>query len=103
MDRVPVGSPGEWLGGRDSNPDTQIQSPIEALDPQQDQALRLAEFGELQQDPQRGRNAAEWNFEEDTLPMVSFSKFIRPEKPRSGLITERDLEQQKLSTSASKL
>jgi hypothetical protein len=59
----------QWLGGRDSNPDTQLQSLSEPPAPQQDQALSPAKHGQLRQNPQYSRNK---NFEvdaaEDTLP-----------------------------------
>jgi hypothetical protein len=46
----------DWLGGRDSNPDTQIQSPSESEANQQDQRLNLAKRGQLRQNPQCSRN-----------------------------------------------
>src|SRR5579863_10482161 len=46
----------EWLGGRDSNPDTQIQSLISPVDSKGNQQLRSAKRGKVRQNPQRGRN-----------------------------------------------
>jgi hypothetical protein len=46
----------EWLGGRDSNPDTQIQSPFGASDSEGNQSLGSANHGEVRQDPQHHRN-----------------------------------------------
>jgi hypothetical protein len=57
-----------WLGGRDSNPDTQIQSSIEVLPNQQDQALTAADLEHVGQNPQYSRNKDYFDFEEDTLP-----------------------------------
>jgi hypothetical protein len=58
----------KWLGGRDSNPDTQIQSPNKYLSFQQDQALSGADLEQLRQNPQHGRNDDWCPSEEDTLP-----------------------------------
>ena len=82
---------GYWLGRRDSNPDTQIQSPFEVRTPQSDQQYTTVDHGELRQSPQCTRNAYAgeneagepplaalrfwsgfarrgFDFEEDTLP-----------------------------------
>ena len=48
--------PNEWLGGRDSNPDTQIQSLISPVDSKGNQQLRSANRGRVRQNPQRRRN-----------------------------------------------
>jgi len=45
----------EWLGGRDSNPDTQIQSLISPPDSKANQQLRSAKRGRVRQNPQRRR------------------------------------------------
>jgi hypothetical protein len=45
-----------WLGRRDSNPDTQIQSPSEPESNQQNQQLSPADSGKVRQNPQRRRN-----------------------------------------------
>jgi hypothetical protein len=45
-----------WLGGRDSNPDTQIQSLISPVDFKQNQQLNSANRGRVRQNPQRRRN-----------------------------------------------
>jgi len=76
----------EWLGRRDSNPDTQIQSPLNAPTAQLNQQHSAANQGEVGQNPQHGRNTEmdlkegidllptatfnhlEFDFEEDTLP-----------------------------------
>jgi hypothetical protein len=57
-----------WLGGRDSNPDTQIQSPFEAHENKADQQLSSANLGEVRQNPQQCRNELALDWEEDTLP-----------------------------------
>jgi hypothetical protein len=57
----------EWLGRRDSNPDTQIQSLFQVEADQSDQQLNLAKAGEIRQNPQHGRNK-DFDFEEETLP-----------------------------------
>jgi hypothetical protein len=46
----------EWLGGRDSNPDTQIQSLISPTDSKGNQQLTSADRGRALQTPQRRRN-----------------------------------------------
>ncbi len=46
----------EWLGRRDSNPDTQIQSSFEAQAAQWNQELSSANCGEVRQNPQCRRN-----------------------------------------------
>jgi hypothetical protein len=46
----------EWLGGRDSNPDTQIQSLSEDREGTGNQQLGPAECGEGRQNPQDSRN-----------------------------------------------
>jgi hypothetical protein len=46
----------EWLGRRDSNPDTQIQSSLQPQAAQQDQGLNPAKSGEVRQNPQYRRN-----------------------------------------------
>jgi hypothetical protein len=78
----------EWLGRRDSNPDTQIQSSLDVLAAQSNEQVSSANCGEVEQNPQHSRNAearsedaakettlmhpahssAEFDFEEDTLP-----------------------------------
>ena len=76
-----------WLGRRDSNPDTQIQSSLKSAPAQSDQQLSPANLGEVGQNPQHARDAgadlveiprrprleapsrpADFDFEEDTLP-----------------------------------
>jgi hypothetical protein len=46
----------EWLGRRDSNPDTQIQSPYQSEPAQQNQQGTAAKIGEVRQQAQYGRN-----------------------------------------------
>ena len=46
----------EWLGGRDSNPDTQIQSLISPTDSEGNQQLESETRGRVRQNPQRRRN-----------------------------------------------
>jgi hypothetical protein len=48
----------EWLGGRDSNPDTQIQSLSKGEANKQDQQLRPAKRGKGWQNPQDSRKRA---------------------------------------------
>jgi hypothetical protein len=50
------GSPNLWLGARDSNPDTQIQSSLGLQANPQDQRLSPAKWRELRQNPQYSRN-----------------------------------------------
>ena len=57
-----------WLGGRDSNPDTQIQSPLGPAENETDQQLGSANLGEVRQNPQQCRNELALDWEEDTLP-----------------------------------
>ena len=45
-----------WLGGRDSNPDTQIQTPSQGESDQWNQGGALAEFAEAGQNAQYSRN-----------------------------------------------
>jgi len=45
-----------WLGRRDSNPDTQIQSSSKDESAQSDQKVSSANQGEVGQNPQHGRN-----------------------------------------------
>ena len=45
-----------WLGGRDSNPDTQIQSLSNDGHDIEDKGLSSAERGKVRQNPQYGRN-----------------------------------------------
>jgi hypothetical protein len=45
-----------WLGGRDSNPDTQIQSSLEGPSGQYNQGVSSADQGQVRQNPQHGRN-----------------------------------------------
>src|SRR5438105_6210231 len=45
-----------WLGGRDSNPDTQIQSSLQGAEGKEDQRLEPADQGEPRQNAQRRRN-----------------------------------------------
>jgi hypothetical protein len=52
-----------WLGGRDSNPDTQIQSSFEAQADQQNQSLSTVKREQLRQNPQYSRNENCPNFE----------------------------------------
>jgi hypothetical protein len=52
-----------WLGGRDSNPDRQIQNPEKDQAAQQDQGLTLADHGEVRRNPQLRRNKSD-----DALP-----------------------------------
>ena len=47
----------EWLGGRDSNPDTQIQSASQGESNQWNQGVAVAEFAEAGQNAQYSRNA----------------------------------------------
>jgi hypothetical protein len=58
----------EWLGGRDSNPDIQIQTPIDLLASQQDEQVGTADCGEVRQNPQCRRKEEEVYLEEETLP-----------------------------------
>jgi hypothetical protein len=70
-ERQAYGIRNQWLGGRDSNPDTQIQSLSEVQPPQQDQLLRPAKHGQLRQNPQYRRKKKypnDFDFEDDTLP-----------------------------------
>jgi hypothetical protein len=46
----------QWLGGRDSNPDTQIQSSFDHSPNQRVQRLSTAKHGKLRQNPQGSRN-----------------------------------------------
>jgi len=48
--------PNEWLGGRDSNPDTQIQSPSPPIDSKPAQQLTSANSRQDRQNPQCRRN-----------------------------------------------
>ena len=48
-----------WLGGRDSNPDTQIQSLSEDAPTQEDQQLNPANHGKNRQNPQRRRKKSD--------------------------------------------
>jgi hypothetical protein len=59
-----------WLGGRDSNPDTQIQSSFEGLPDQWNQSVAGEEQGEVGQNPQHGRKYGRCyaDVEEETLP-----------------------------------
>jgi hypothetical protein len=57
-----------WLGGRDSNPDIQIQSLFKAPADQSNQPLSSADCEQLRQNPQYCRNEQEVDFEEQTLP-----------------------------------
>ena len=47
---------GNWLGGRDSNPDTQIQSLKPPADSKADQQPNSADSGKVRQNPQPRRN-----------------------------------------------
>jgi len=64
----------EWLGGRDSNPDRQIQSSPNDVPSQQLQSFRMAQHGELRQNPEDSRKKNKkrkqllWDLEADTLP-----------------------------------
>src|SRR5579885_3449251 len=66
----------QWLGGRDSNPDTQIQSFLQAQADQQNQQLSSADCGGVRPNPQYSRNKEQqasyrvngFDSEEDTLP-----------------------------------
>jgi len=78
----------EWLGRRDSNPDTQIQSSLKSPAAQSDEQVSSANQREVGQNPQHERNKprvfrdasieaqlasppdnlACFDFEEDTLP-----------------------------------
>ena len=60
-----------WLGGRDSNPDTQIQSLFEGQEDNNDQQLSSADSGEVRQNPQYSRDEESRlanDDEEETLP-----------------------------------
>jgi hypothetical protein len=57
-----------WLGGRDSNPDTQIQSLFDRQPDQSNQPLSSANCEQSRQNPQYRRNEEEVDFEEQTLP-----------------------------------
>jgi hypothetical protein len=46
----------DWLGGRDSNPDRQIQSPSQADGEKEDQGLGSGSQEEVRQNPQHRRN-----------------------------------------------
>jgi hypothetical protein len=52
----PCSSAVEWLGGRDSNPDTQIQSPSRGESDQWNQGVAVAEFEQVGQKAQYSRN-----------------------------------------------
>jgi hypothetical protein len=57
-----------WLGGRDSNPDTQIQSPLHTLPLQHHQQDTSADHGQIRQTPQQTRNEDCFDLEDETLP-----------------------------------
>jgi len=63
----------KWLGRRDSNPDTQIQSPSDGAADQQNQGVTEEEVEGVRQKTQCSRNTESpgdhgFGREEDTLP-----------------------------------